>query len=127
MDRDPPTFGVLLRRYRLGAWLTQQALAERARLSLRGLSDLERGSRRTPYAGTVDRLVDALELGPMDRAILQTAGRRRSRAQVGACAAGQGRAPLGASTNELLVAPNHICRSPWQHRRPRNADRAGLR
>jgi transcriptional regulator with XRE-family HTH domain len=57
--------------------LTQQALAERARLSLRGLSDLERGIRRAPYADTVDRLSDALELGSTDRAILQAARRRR--------------------------------------------------
>jgi len=42
--------------------LTQRTLAELARLSLRGLLDIERGTRRTPYADTVDRLVDALEL-----------------------------------------------------------------
>ena len=77
MDRDQPAFGLLLRRYRLSMGLTQQALAERARLSLRGLSDIERGTRRTPYADTVDRLVGALELGPTDRAILQAARRRR--------------------------------------------------
>ena len=75
MDRNQPAFGLLLRRYRLSIGLTQQALAQRAGLSLRGLSDLERGIRRWPYAGTVDRLVDALELGPTDRAILQAARR----------------------------------------------------
>ena len=76
MDRDRPPFGALLRRYRVSAGLTQQALAEQAGLSLRGLSDLERGVRRVPYADTVDRLVDALELGPSDRAMLLSAGRR---------------------------------------------------
>src|SRR5216684_5941293 len=62
IDRDQPAFGLLLRRYRLSMGLTQRTLAELARLSLRGLLDIERGTRRTPYADTVDRLVDALEL-----------------------------------------------------------------
>jgi transcriptional regulator with XRE-family HTH domain/tetratricopeptide (TPR) repeat protein len=81
VDRDRLTFAALLRRYRMRAGVTQQALAERARLSLRGLSDLERGVRRVPYADTLDRLVDALELGPADRAILQAAGRREGGAR----------------------------------------------
>ena len=46
-------FGELLRRLRVAAGLTQEALAERAGLSARGLSDLERGVRprhaRTPW------------------------------------------------------------------------------
>jgi transcriptional regulator with XRE-family HTH domain len=82
MDRDRPAFGMLLRRYRLSAGLTQEALAERAGLSLRGLSDLERGVRRAPYADTVDRLVDALDLGPNDRAMLQSARHRRNGARL---------------------------------------------
>jgi transcriptional regulator with XRE-family HTH domain len=40
-----PAFGALLRRYREEAGLTQEALAERAGLSARGISDLERGIR----------------------------------------------------------------------------------
>ena len=35
-------FGELLRRYRVAAGLTQEALAERAGISTRGVSDLER-------------------------------------------------------------------------------------
>ena len=38
-------FGDLLRRYRTAAGLTQEELAERAGLSTRGISDLERGAR----------------------------------------------------------------------------------
>ena len=38
-----PTFGELLRRYRLARRLTQAELAERAGLSTRGINDLERG------------------------------------------------------------------------------------
>ena len=76
MNQGQPAFGVLLRRCRLRTGLTQQELADRANLSLRGLSDLERGVRRTPHADTVDRLAAALELGSTDRAILQASRRR---------------------------------------------------
>src|SRR5215472_2679304 len=55
-------FAVLLRRHRLLAGLSQEELAERARLSVRGISDLERGVRRAPHPGTIARLADALDL-----------------------------------------------------------------
>ena len=38
-----PAFGELLRQHRLAAGLTQEELAERARISVRAISDLERG------------------------------------------------------------------------------------
>jgi transcriptional regulator with XRE-family HTH domain len=41
-----------LRRYRVLAGLSQEALAERAGLSRRGIADLERGARRFPYPDT---------------------------------------------------------------------------
>jgi predicted ATPase/DNA-binding XRE family transcriptional regulator len=69
-------FGALLRRHRLAAGLTQDALAERARLSVRAVADLERGARRHPYAETVERLATALGLADDVRAALATAGRR---------------------------------------------------
>jgi DNA-binding XRE family transcriptional regulator len=43
------SFAVLLRRYRVAARLTQEELAERAALSARAITDLERGVRRFPY------------------------------------------------------------------------------
>ena len=43
-------FGALLRRHRLGAGLSQELLAERARMSVYGISALERGERRHPIA-----------------------------------------------------------------------------
>jgi predicted ATPase/DNA-binding XRE family transcriptional regulator len=69
-------FGELLRRHRRAAGLTQEELAERASLSLRGLSDLERGARRAPYPDTVRRLADALGLSERDRAALLAASSR---------------------------------------------------
>src|SRR5215207_2242370 len=69
-------FGVLLRRHRLTVGLSQEALAERAGLSVRGLSDLERGVRTAPYPATVARLADALLLDAEERAALVTSARR---------------------------------------------------
>ena len=71
-------FGELLKRYRLAAGLSQEELAERAGLSPRGVSDLERGARTQPRPGTVRLLADALGLGGDDRAAFVAAARRTS-------------------------------------------------
>jgi tetratricopeptide (TPR) repeat protein/transcriptional regulator with XRE-family HTH domain len=68
--------GSLLRRYREAVGLSQEELAERAAISVRGVSDLERGLRRRPYPATMRRLASALELTPEDRAKLLAAARR---------------------------------------------------
>lgn len=70
-------FGTLLRRYRVGAGLTQEVLAERAGLSVRGISDLERGVNRAPYVATILRLSDALQLSDEQRAELESSISRR--------------------------------------------------
>src|SRR5687767_6765951 len=70
--RRPPAvestaFGKLLRRHRDAAGLTQDALAEKAGLSARTVSDLERGARGArghPHPHTLDALAKALELTP---------------------------------------------------------------
>ncbi len=56
-----PTFGDLLREHRLAAGLTQEALAERAGLSVHGIQKLERGAAH-PYRDTAQRLIMALQL-----------------------------------------------------------------
>ncbi len=71
------TFAYLLRRHRCAAGLSLEALAERAGLSERGLSDLERGARRTPRRETVALLAGALGLSPRDRAALEDSVARR--------------------------------------------------
>jgi LuxR family maltose regulon positive regulatory protein len=70
------SFGTLLKRYRVEAGLSQEALAERAHMSVRGISDLERGVRRAPYKETLSQLIDALDLTPEDRAELEAASQR---------------------------------------------------
>ncbi len=56
------SFGNTLRRLREAAALSQEELAERAGLSVRGVSDLERGVRTTPRLETVRMLADGLGL-----------------------------------------------------------------
>src|ERR671932_400774 len=58
----PGEIGALLRRHRAMAGLSQEELAERAGLSRRAISDLERGAHRAPYPATLRRLVQALGL-----------------------------------------------------------------
>ena len=68
-------FGSLLRRHRALAGLSQEALAERAGISRRGIADLERGARRFPYPDTASRLAAALQLGAAERAAFMAACR----------------------------------------------------
>src|SRR5262249_29403466 len=72
-------FGALLRHHRRAAGFTQAELAERAGLSVRGVSDLERGARRAPYRETVALLADALGLADDERTALLAAARRAVR------------------------------------------------
>ena len=72
---DDAQFGDLLRYHRVAAGLTQEALAELAGLSLRGVSDLERGLRRAPHRDTLLRLLDALQLGQLEREAMRNAAR----------------------------------------------------
>ncbi len=74
-SRSPATFRHLLRRLRLAAGLTQEALAERAGLSVRALSDLERSDEVRPRAATVASLAAALTLAGRDRAVFDAAAR----------------------------------------------------
>ena len=62
----PNRFGSALRDERRAAGLTQEELAECAGLSVRAVSDLERGIAR-PRPKTVARLADALQLTGADR------------------------------------------------------------
>jgi class 3 adenylate cyclase/tetratricopeptide (TPR) repeat protein len=82
-------FPAQLRRHRLLAGLSQEALAERAGLSVRGISDLERGIRRAPHLATITRLADALGLEPAARERLLAAGTRWALPQPAEAAASQ--------------------------------------
>lgn len=72
--RHAEDFGSILRRHRRAAGLTQEALAERATLSVRGIQDLERGVSQSPRPATVHLLAQALHLTSEERAALLRAG-----------------------------------------------------
>ena len=101
-----PPFAQLVRRYRRERGLTQEALAEVAGLSARGIRALEQGERTAPHTDTVQLLADALQLSPSDRTMFEAAARHISR---GHAAAGRDIAPptgsfLGARPSDPLVA-----------------------
>jgi predicted ATPase/transcriptional regulator with XRE-family HTH domain len=88
------SFGDLLRRHRIAAGLTQEALAERAGLSTRGISDLERGARGLPRKDTLRLLLEALDLSAADRPAIIAAARRPPAT-----------APSGAHADQLSGLP----------------------
>ncbi len=71
MSDQQTSFGILLKRYRMAADLTQEALAARAGLSARTIADLERGINRTPRHDTFELLMSALDLTAQQRALFQ--------------------------------------------------------
>jgi transcriptional regulator with XRE-family HTH domain/tetratricopeptide (TPR) repeat protein len=96
MDSAGGSFGLLLRRYRAAANLTQEDLAGRSRVSPQAIGMLERGARRAPRPSTIALLADALELDPAERqALVAAAG---GRAEV---AAGAGQDPTTAVPGQL--------------------------
>ncbi|MFF9070215.1 ATP-binding protein [Streptomyces sp. NPDC014891] len=68
-------FAALLRRLRLEASLTLEALAEASGVSVRGIGDLERGRVATPQRRTVAALADGLQLTTTERERLLTTAR----------------------------------------------------
>src|SRR5580693_1014568 len=58
----PTRPGEWLRQQRVAAGLTQEDLAERSRVSVRAIADLERGRTKKPYPSSVRAIVRALGL-----------------------------------------------------------------
>jgi predicted ATPase/DNA-binding XRE family transcriptional regulator len=108
------TFGRLLRRHRLAAGLSQEVLAEQARISSNGIGALERGDRRYPQRETVALLLKALRLSPEAAAEFEGAATRPQlpRNRLGPVAAfADGRGPatnIPASRTALLARETDI-------------------
>lgn len=67
-------FGLLLRRHRTAAGMTQVRLAERSGYYVNYLRKIERGERR-PSGHVMRALADALQLSPTDRALFERVAR----------------------------------------------------
>lgn len=76
-DRQALTLAERIRDLRVRAQLTQAELAERARVSERTISDIERGLRQGVYAVTARRLAEALDLPDSERAAFEASARGR--------------------------------------------------
>src|SRR5215467_4561002 len=102
------TFGKLLQYHRRDAGLTQQELAERAKLSVRGISDLERGYRTRPHRWTVDMLATALDLSEEEHAAMLAAARRPTAARGDRVALEEVRCPVDRRAHLRPVAPTFL-------------------
>ncbi len=98
-------FGALLKRHRLAAGLTQEALAERAGLSAKAVSDLERDPDRLPRLATVTLLADALGADQEVRAELLAAARPPSAPGAGATGVPGARATAAPGAGTALSRP----------------------
>jgi len=108
-----PAFSVLLKRLRLAAGLTQEALANRAGYSVAYVSMLERG-QRLPLPATAQLLADALALPPANRTLLLAAARQQQGPSLSPALdqpgqLGQpGQTPIVGRTRELTALEHHL-------------------
>jgi transcriptional regulator with XRE-family HTH domain len=70
-------FATLLRNHRLAAGLSQEELAEAARISAAAVGAYERGVRLSPHRVTLGRLAEALGLTGADHAHFMASAQRR--------------------------------------------------
>ncbi|MFD8591390.1 ATP-binding protein [Streptomyces sp. NPDC059637] len=114
-------FGAHLRALRTGAGLSQEELAHSAGVSVRGLSDLERGRSRGPQRRTVQALAAALRLDPAAARELERlaspgrprpAGAKTARPTAGTVGASGATAskprPAGAVAHHTLALPRDL-------------------
>src|SRR6266568_2226983 len=78
MTGDGSVFGARLSGWRQLTGLSQEELAERSGLSVRAISNLERGRTRLPHPASVRRLADALDLHGAKREEFFAAAARQS-------------------------------------------------
>jgi len=105
-------FGLLLKRHRRAAGMTQEELAEQAGLSVRAISDLERGLRQ-PRRDTLQLLLDTLGLQADERGRLEAAARAHPSTAEGTGSRDTPRAEgsfLGALPPGPLVSRQHEVR-----------------
>src|SRR5947208_1191814 len=76
--QEQSKFGAFLKSYRLAAGLSQEALAARASLSARTISDLERGIHDAPRSDTLELLISALALTDQQRTLLLASARPKA-------------------------------------------------
>ncbi|MBV9354260.1 MAG: helix-turn-helix domain-containing protein [Chloroflexi bacterium] len=106
-------FGRVLREHRQSARLTQEGLAERAGVSPRSISELERGAAHIPRRDTVSLLVRALSLSGSDRDEFQALVDRQRQNAV---------RPARADSHGARLRWRAPARTPRLHNLPRSLD-----
>ncbi|MEZ2387973.1 helix-turn-helix domain-containing protein [bacterium RCC_150] len=99
-----------LRRLRVASGLTQEALAQRAGISVRAVSDTERGIRIRLYPNTAERIAAAIGLADADRRAFATlAGDARGRSAGRRVTLPQPRTTLVGRTDDLAALDRLMC------------------
>jgi predicted ATPase/DNA-binding XRE family transcriptional regulator len=107
------TFGRVLREHRHSARLTQEGLAERAGVSPRSISELERGAAHIPRRDTVALLARALRLTGSDRDEFQALVDRQRQSRV---------RPAKSAPHDARMRWRAPARTPRSHNLPRSLD-----
>ena len=96
----------LIRSRRASARLTQEELAEKAGISVRTISDIERGLRRFVYRDTAERLAEALEVGSAEKDDFLSVA--RGRAEVSQSGLHSGPRGLSPVRNRVPIPPTPL-------------------
>lgn len=110
----PLAFSTMLRRYRRAAGLTQEAIAARAGVSARNISNLERGVNRAPHQDTVALLAEALALSSAERRVFASAAARLGQSTAGGALtedgspAGERGVPFVGRRREVALLEQHL-------------------
>jgi tetratricopeptide (TPR) repeat protein/DNA-binding XRE family transcriptional regulator len=100
------TLGALLRRHRVAAGLSQEELAQRSGLSVRAISNIERGLTASPYSRSVRMLAEALALPDQQaRELLRQSARSRTDGEGPDSAAGP---PGGRPPGPPVIVPRQL-------------------
>ncbi len=98
---EPPTLALALQQLRTASGLTQEELAERSNVSIRTISDIERGISRFPRRETLQLLSAALHLAEDEAALLHPVRYARSAIVEPSPGAATAIAPLIGRADEL--------------------------
>lgn len=114
-DVERSSFAARLKRCRLFAELTQEELAQRAGLSARAISALERGVNQRPHRQTVQLLAKGLGLGAEEREHFEAEARRLPQHKIAASSSEPMMAwqrlhagPLAGRANEMALVQRHL-------------------
>lgn len=108
MDSGSADFGTLLRQHRLASGVTQERLAEQARISVAAVGSLERGIRRAPHRETVALLAEALSLSGPEKAGFETAAEHARARQARADPTGPAHGNLPTRLTTFVGRDNEI-------------------